>query len=504
MAASPRRALALLPFVNWKKRRTAPCASAAGLRPRAEPRAATLSISKMAVAKRGRIAFANLGEFKTTPGRMGEEVYMSRKEWVVSGLVALVAMAAMPAEAQQPATVKLGIVSFLTGPAASPFGIPGRNGAEIVIEALNAGKAPAPFDKVGFGGSKIEAKYVDEAGSAANVVTEFRNLVQRDQVDAVVGYVSSGSCLAVTPVAEELKALTVFYDCGTPRIFEEKARHYVFRVSPHATMDNVAAARYVVAKKKNITSYSGINQNYAWGQDSWRDFEGSMKVLAPKATADKVLFPKLFAGEYGAEISTLLTSKSQVLHTSFYDGDLESFIFQEQARGLDKRMTIIMTTGETAIWRLKDKMPDGTIIGARGANGPLARDTEINRWFQKIYTDRYNTPPTYPAYQMAQSLLGLKLAYEKAAAAGGKPDADAISAAFKGIEFTGPAGHVKMALGDGHQGITETAYGTYKFNKQTKMPEIVDIMRFPAECVNPPPGIDADKWIAGGMQGAKC
>jgi branched-chain amino acid transport system substrate-binding protein len=427
-----------------------------------------------------------------------------------SGLAILAgATAAVAAHAQQPAApatapVKLGIVSFLTGPAASPFGIPGRNGAEIVIEALNSGKAPAPFNTVGFGGTKIEAKYVDETGSAANVVTEFRNLVQRDQVDAVVGYISSGSCLAVTPVAEELKALTVLYDCGTPRIFEEKPRNYVFRVSPHATMDNVAAARYLLAKKKNVTSYSGINQNYAWGQDSWRDFVGAMKVLAPNVTSDKVLFPKLFAGEYGAEVSTLLTSKSQALHTSFYDGDLESFVYQEQARGLDKRMTIIMTTGETAIWRLRDKLPDGTIIGGRGANGPLARDTEINRWFQKIYNDRYNLPPTYPAYQMAQSLLGLKLAYEKAAKAGAKPTADEIAAAFKGIEFTGPAGQVKMAIGDGHQGITETAYGTYHFNKQKKEPEIVDIIRFPAECVNPPAGVDADKWIAEGMKGAKC
>ena len=197
---------------------------------------------------------------------------MSHREtvtrWLLAGLAAAVVV---PAQAQQPAApaaapVKLGIVSFLTGPAASPFGIPGRNGAEIVIEAFNAGKAPPPFDKVGFGGAKVEAKYVDEAGTVANVVTEYRNLVQRDQVDVVVGYVSSGSCLAVTPVAEELKALTVLYDCGTPRIFEEKARNYVFRVSPHATMDNVAAARYLLMKKKNVTSYSGINQNYAWGR----------------------------------------------------------------------------------------------------------------------------------------------------------------------------------------------------------------------------------------------
>ena len=57
----------------------------------------------------------------------------------------------------------------------------------------------------------------------------------------------------------------------------------------------------MLGKIKDVSVYSGINQNYAWGQDSWRDFNLAMKVLAPKATADKVLFPKLFAGEFGAE-----------------------------------------------------------------------------------------------------------------------------------------------------------------------------------------------------------
>src|SRR5205823_15117759 len=81
-----------------------------------------------------------------------------------------------PARAQQPAAagpdVKVGIVSFLTGPAAAPFGIPGRNAAEILIEALNSGKAPAPYNTPGLGGAKMEPKYVDEAGSTANQVTE--------------------------------------------------------------------------------------------------------------------------------------------------------------------------------------------------------------------------------------------------------------------------------------------------------------------------------------------
>jgi branched-chain amino acid transport system substrate-binding protein len=415
------------------------------------------------------------------------------------------------AHAQQPAgsapaPVKLGIVSFLSGPAASPFGVPGRNGAEIMIEALNAGSAPAPYNTVGLGGAKIEAKYVDEAGSTAQVVTEFRNLVQRDQVDAVVGYISSGSCLAVTPVAEELKALTVYFDCGTVRVFEEKPRKYVFRPSPHATMDNTGAARYLVAKKKGIKLYSGLNQNYAWGQDSWRDFIGAMNVLAPQAKVDKELFPKLFAGEYGAEISTLLTSKSEAVHSSFWDGDLEGFLYQSEARGLSKRMPFVGTTVEASIWRMRDKVPDGTIVGARGPNGPLAPNTPLSTWFQKIYMDRYGTPPTYPSYQMALSLLGLKVAWEKAQKQtnGSKPSTDDVISAFEGISYEAPNGQVKLALANGHQGIQETAYGTYRFNKQKNQPEIVDVIRFAAECVNPPPGVNAEDWIKGGMKDAKC
>jgi len=79
-----------------------------------------------------------------------------------------------------------------------------------------------------------------------------------------------------------------------------------------------------------------------------------------------------------------------------------------------------------------------------------------------------------------------------------------VAMAFKGIEFEGPSGVVKLAIGDGHQGISETAYGIYRFNKAKNEPEIVDIMRFPAECVNPPAGVTADDWIKDGMKGAKC
>ncbi len=396
---------------------------------------------------------------------------------------ALVLASSLTAQAQQPAApaqtpIKIGIVTFLTGPAAAPFGIPGRNAAEILVEMLNAGKLPAPYNTVGLGGAKIETKYVDEAGSTAQQVTEFRNLVQRDKVDVVVGYVSSGNCLAVAPVAEELKALTVIDVCGTPRL----------------------------DRKKDITVYSGINQNYAWGQDSWRDFQLAMKTSAPRATVDKVLFPKLFAGEFGAEISALLTSRSQIIHSSFYDGDLESFIFQSTARGLPQRMPLVLTTGETALARLGTKMPDGMIIGARGSHGLMAKDSELNRWFQQVYADRFSMAPTYPSYHAAQSLLGLKAAWEKAQAkkGGARPTTDEVIAAFEGLEFQTPSTTIRLAIGRGHQGISDISYGTNRFNKAEGRAEIVDVVRYPAECVNPPADVDSQAWLEGGMKGAKC
>ena len=107
---------------------------------------------------------------------------------------------------------------------------------------------------------------------------------------------------------------------------------------------------------------------------------------------------------------------------------------------------------------------------------------------------------------MALSILGLKVAWEKAqkAKGSGKPTADDVSAAFENIEYDSPSGRVKMVLGNGHQGIQDTAYGTYRFNKETKTPEIVDIVRFPAECVNPPADSHSEEWLKAGMKGAKC
>ncbi len=450
-------------------------------------------------------------------------VKRSLKVTIASAAVALSSLAGTSAQAADVKPIRIGFVTFLSGPAAGPFGVPARIAAEAVVEAINTGKAPAPYNSKGFGGAPIELAIIDEAGGATKQVSEFRNLIERQKVDFVIGYIGSGDCLAIAPVAEELRKLTVFFDCGTPRVFEEGSYKYVFRTRSHATMDAVAAAKYLQERTPGAKTLAGINQNYAYGQDSWNDFSAAMKTLHPEMTTTTSQMPKFGAGQYGAEISTLLQTNSDIIHSSLWGGDLEAFMLQANPRGLFKKGQLVLVAGEPYLHRLGSNIPDGTLIGARGPNGAYAPDVPINRWLKDLYKTRTGLLPNYPAYSATMALLGLKAAYEKAKVAklgstipmgdnkGVKeemekayaqgPSTEDVIAAFEHLTFDSPAGKVRMALGKGHQAVTGTAYGVTKL--VNGVVTLTDIKYYAADQVQPPEGASSMDWIKAGMKPQK-
>lgn len=409
-------------------------------------------------------------------------------------------------------TVKMAVPTFLTGAGAPAFGIPAKQGAELVVRAINEGALPAPYDSVGLAGRKIDLLVYDEAGAGTKQVTELRNKVQKEGVEVVVGYVSSGTCAATARVAEELEVLTLFAVCGTPRIFEElvKEPKYLFRILNHGTASGVSAARYVAANLRDTLKdgYIGINQNYAWGQDSWRDFHLALQAVAPGAKpAAKQQFPKLFSGQYGSEISVLLRARQKLVHSSFWGGDLEALIAQASARGLFRRKTFVLTVGETVAYRLGRKFPEGQLVGTRGPYGMYAVDidTPINNWFQQEYRKTYGGAPSQPSYQFAQGVLAAKYAYDRAMKdnRGKFPSTEQVIAALEGATFDAFA-TVKMSLNNGHQAVTEERWGLTVWDDAKGEMVVKDVEVFDAECVNPPDGVGSVEWLEGGMKGAKC
>src|SRR5207244_4547957 len=120
----------------------------------------------------------------------------------------------------------------------------------------------------------------------------------------------------------------------------------------------------------------------------------AMKVLVPNVEVKTSQMPKLFAGQYNAEISALLGAGADVLHSSFWDGDLEALILQGGPRGLMQKSMTILTTGETAMHKLGSQIPDGTVLGARAQFGPYAPDNRHNQSLARGFAAPYKAPPT--------------------------------------------------------------------------------------------------------------
>src|SRR5699024_1207886 len=118
--------------------------------------------------------------------------------------------------------------------------------------------------------------------------------------------------------------------------------------------------------------------------------------------------PKFMSGQLNAEITTLLSASADLTYSSFWGVDLSGLILQGVPRGLFEKSKVLLTAVEPALDSLGDRIPDGTIIGARGPFGPFAPDTELNEWFRKVYIERFDTKPNYEAYKMAQAILGVK------------------------------------------------------------------------------------------------
>ncbi|MFQ3789773.1 ABC transporter substrate-binding protein [Halomonas sp. A29] len=400
-------------------------------------------------------------------------------------------------------TFKVGLVTFLSGGASGPFGVPAAQAAETVIKAINAGELPPPYDTPGVNGLQLESVVIDEAGGPTQQVEEYRNLVQRQNVNAVIGYISSGDCLAVGPVAEELRTFTIAFDCGTPRMFEELASPtYFFRTGLDAVADNVGAARYLLDRHPDATRIAGIQQNYAWGQDSWLDFTLSMEQLMPNAEIVNNQTPQLFSGSYGSEISALQTRRPEIVHSSMWGGDMESFVSQANSRGLLGQATAILTTGESGLHRFAGQAPNGTILGGRGPFGAFMPENALSEWFNEAYEAEHGTRPSYPASKMAQAVLALKFAADNSGA-DGVPSSEELANALKGAEFESVSGTVRMALANGHQAMQDMLYGEYHYTPGEGA-ELRNVRSYRGECVSAPDGQNAQEWIRAGFPGAQC
>ena len=408
----------------------------------------------------------------------------------VAGLLVLctVCLQFGPALAQsKPSEIKIAVVQFLSG-AAAPHDASAVNTARLLTEQFNTSG--------GIEGVRLNTMYVDEAGSTADKVAEFRRLVQDEKITIAIGYTSSANCLAVAPIADELKTLTIFHVCANYRLFDKGIYKYVFRTAAHAASENISAALYVLDIKPNLKTIAGLNYDYAYGRDSWDVFKRTILKLKPDVQVVGELWTKFLATEYSAEISRLLALKPDVIHTVNWGAGLTSFINQGETRGLFDQSLVMMTTG---LLSQAESLPKGAAFSGRGYHlqYPDPDKNVGNREYLRSYKAKFNSMPDYQGTFMAQAFYGLRAAIEKAVKAknGAWPTNDEIAAAMEGLEFDTPRGRVLVRKD--HEAVHEAMWGLASGKKHPEFgyPILDQVRVFPAADVIPPEGRKTIEWI---------
>ena len=401
----------------------------------------------------------------------------------------LVAGAPARAQATKPAEIKVGITTFLSGPA-SVFGVPGRQTAEMLFEEINAAG--------GIQGVKLRPIFVDEGPGIEHLVGEIRRLVQNERVDVLFASISSGSCLACTPVAEELRKTTVLWDCGTHRIFEEGQPRFSNRTQSNSTAETLAPLLYLLKHKPEFRTIAVCNQDYAWGRDSWDIWKAGMNALKPGVRVVAELFPRFGSTDFSTEITRLLALRPDVILNTSWGGDLDTFIRQAADRRLFERTTMVLPLAESSLERVGKALPAGHVVGARGDHWflhPSPRDAALLKRFVDSFRARTGNYPIYPCYHMAQAIFGLRAALDRAVAAknGGWPDDAELSAAFRGLEFPSPTGTIRIRE-DG-QGLEDQLIGLSHHVDQYPFPVLDRMVVFPGDTVTPPARGHSLDWM---------
>ena len=368
---------------------------------------------------------------------------------VRSLVLLLAALLALPlsAEAQKP--IKVGVPLPLSGPPAL-FGEPASKGAQMYVDELNA--------KGGVLGRKIELLIRDSKADANEAVRVSRELILKENVDFLMGTLTSAEGPAVSVVAKENKIVFIAPIPKTDQLTAaDKLHPYVFRVAANTTMEGRSAAEIVA--KWPVTKIATIAFDYAYGQDVTKSFVEHIKRLKPGVEIVDQQWPKLGEQDYNPFINAQMAKKPDAVVSSIWGGFFVTFSKQAKALGyFDAIKYNFIGLGEAGSPETTKSMGADYPVGIWG-NSYDAFYWEDNPGPHKDYTARLSKylKDEYPSSWAIQGYIGMAFLTEAIKKAG-STDSDKVSKALLGLTIDTPIGKQTLREKD-HQANRGQLYG---------------------------------------------
>lgn len=287
-----------------------------------------------------------------------------------------------------------------------------------------------------------------------------------DRVDIAVGTTSSGSALAMLPVAKEYKKVLIIEPAVADAITGDKWNKYIFRTARSSMQDALAAASTLKGG-----SIGFLTQDYAFGRDA---IKAGKEALAATGSGAKVVHE-----EYAPLATTDFTASSQRLFDALKD--------KPQPRILQ-----IVWAGPNPMNKIADLKPEryGIVLSPGGNILPVMKTwknfagtqgtiyyyydfpkNKMNDWFVKEHTKRFKAPPDM------FTAGGMAAAGAVVAALSKVPDGngDKMVAAMEGMSFETPKGTMTFRKED-HQAIQPMYHFRIKKDQKSEW-DLLELVR---------------------------
>ena len=386
---------------------------------------------------------------------------------VLTMLLTLVLAMPLAASAQKP--IKVGFPMILSGPGAL-FGEPASKGAQMFVDEINA--------KGGVLGRKLELLPRDTKGNADEAVRVARELILKENVDFLVGTLTSAEGPAVSVVAKENKVVFIAPIPKTDQLTAaDKLHPYIFRVASTCTIEGRTAAELVA--KWGVKRVATISPDYAYGQDVTKSFVEHLKKIKPSVQIVDQQWPKLGEPDYTPFINAQMAKKPDAVFSSLWGGHFVNFAKQAKPLGyFDALKYNFIGVGEAGSPESTKAMGKDYPVGIWGnsydafywGETPAHRDYVAR--LSKYLKDEY------PSSWVIQGYTGMQFLAEAIKKAG-STDSDKVSKALLGLTIDTPIGKQTIREKD-HQANRGQLYG-----KTVKDPKYPFAIMKPIEYVDP-------------------
>jgi len=235
--------------------------------------------------------------------------------------------------ARSETALRIGMVDPLTGVYAAPAGNEVM-GAKLAVEQVNA--------KGGMLGRQIELLVEDSANDVGTGVQKTRKLIERDNVNFIIGDVNSGIAAAMAQVTAEKKILHVVSGGHTDSITGKDCHWNVFRVCNTTRMEanSVSDLLYTKYGKK----WHFITPDYAFGHTLYQACADNLKKLGGTVTGNELT--PLGTTDFSAFLIKARAANPDVMLLLVQGSDMINCLKQIVQFGLNKQIHIAGTQQE--------------------------------------------------------------------------------------------------------------------------------------------------------------